>query len=158
MKLTRMQRFLLLFTFVLPGLCLARPTETNAPARLFADALVRVVRLVEPTNSESPRTLVTSLKVVKADGLPKELVGQSFDLAFQAPDHLRLSAQWQGQKFIVGRDQQEVWVHEPDKKFGLVGAPEAPLFSTAPERKDNTTLGPIKLPLPAEQILLLPFV
>ena len=158
MKRSRITSLFVFFALFLTNLCPARQSETNAPARLFADALVRVVRLVEPTNSESPRTLVTSLKVVKADGLPKELVGQSFDLAFQAPDHLRFSAQWQGQKFIVGRDQQEVWVHEPDKEFGLVGTPEVPLFSTAPERKDNTTLGPIKLPLPAEQILLLPFV
>jgi hypothetical protein len=143
---------------LVPGFCPAQPSETNTPARLFTDVLTRVVRLVEPTNNDSPRTLVTTLKVLKAEGLPKELVGQSFDLAFQAPDHLRLSAQWQGQKFIVCRDQQEVWVHEPGKKFGLVGSPESPLFSTAPERKDNTTLGPIRLPMPPEQILLLPFV
>lgn len=158
MKHPRITTVFLLVFVLLPHLCLARQSETKVPARLFADALVRVVRLVEPTNTESPRTFVTSLKVIKADGLPKELIGQSFDLAFQAPDHLRLSAQWEGQKFIVGRVQQEVWVYEPDKKFGLVGSPEAPLFSTAPERKDNTTLGPIKLPLPSEQILLLPFV
>ena len=158
MKYTRIRSFLLLIAFALPGLCHARPSETNAPARLFADTLARVVRLIEPTNNDSPRTLVTTLKFVKADGLPKELVGQSFDMAFQAPDHLRLSARWEGQNFIVGRDQQQVWVYEPGKKFGLLGSPEAPLFSTAPERKDNTTLGPIKLPLPAEQVLLLPFV
>lgn len=158
MKHSRNTIFLLALTLVLPRLCHARQSETNAPVRLFADALTRVVRLVEPTNNDSPRTLVTTLKVIKAEGLPKELLGQSFDVAFQAPDHLRLSAQWQGEKFIVCRDQQQVWVHEPDKKFGLIGSPDIALFSTAPERKDTTPLGPIKLPLPAEQILLLPFL
>jgi outer membrane lipoprotein-sorting protein len=158
MKTSRISSLPLILALLLPGLCPAQTAETNSSARLFAGALNRLVRIVEPTTNDTPRTFATTLKIVKADGLPKELVGQAFDLAYQAPDRLRLSVQYDGQRLIVCRDQQEVWVQEPAKKFALLGSPEAPLFSTAPERKDTAPLGPVKLPLPREQLLLLPFL
>jgi hypothetical protein len=49
-------------------------------------------------------------------------------------------------------------VNEPEKKFGLLGSPDVPLFSTNPELKDNSRLGPLSLPIPGDQILLLPLL
>jgi hypothetical protein len=158
MKTSHIASPALLLALLLPGLCPAQTAETNTPAQLFARALTRLVRIVEPTTNDAPRTFATALKIVKADGLPKELVGQAFDLAYQAPDHLRVAGQFDGQRILVCRDQQEVWIQEPAKKFALLGSPDAPLFSTVPQRKDSTPLGPIKLPIAREQLLLLPLL
>jgi hypothetical protein len=147
----------LLCVLLAASLAQTQAAETNSPAELFAGALNRLVRVVEPTNNE-PRTFTASLKFLKADGLPKALAGQSFDLAFQAPDHFRLSGQFDHEDVVLCRDQQEVWVNVPTKKFGLLGSPDVPQFSTNPDSKDTSRLDAIKLPLPAEQILLLPLL
>ncbi|HYG34064.1 MAG TPA: C45 family autoproteolytic acyltransferase/hydrolase, partial [Clostridia bacterium] len=143
---------------LLPRLVSAQASDTNTPARLLAGALARLTSIIEPATNEPARTFTGSLKILKAEGLPKELVGREFRLAFQAPDLLQVSAAWDAQNFLIGRDQQEIWIHVPAKKFGLVGSPEVPLFSTAPERKDTTPLGPLKLPLSREQLLILPLL
>jgi outer membrane lipoprotein-sorting protein len=62
------------------------------------------------------------------------------------------------QNYVICRDAQEVWVYAPGKKFGLIGSPDKALFSTAPEVKEPKPLGPLKLPIPAEQLALLPFL
>jgi len=142
----------------LPLLSAAQGTQTNSPTQLFTAALTRLVAIIEPASNSTPRTLTATAKILKANGLPEELVGRGFELAFQAPDRLRLSGQWDHQDFLVCRDRQEVWVHVPAKKFGLLGSPEIPLFSATPQSKDTTPLGPLSLPVPAEQILLLPLL
>jgi hypothetical protein len=157
MKLWRTSARLLVSALLLPFFTRAETGVTNSAAKYFAGALTRLVRLVEPTN-DTPRTFTTSIKILKADGLPKELAGQTLELAFQAPDRLRLAAQYERQNVSVGRDQQEVWVEVPAKRFALLGSPDVPPFSTAPESKDGTSLGPIRFPIPAEEILLLPIL
>jgi hypothetical protein len=131
--------------------------ETNSPTELFANALVRVVQVLRPPSDEALRTFTTRLKVLKAEGLPGTLAGREGSLAFQANDRLRVAASWRGQDYVVGRDRQELWVHVPGKKFGLVGSPDVPLFATNPGRKDTTSLGPLKLPVAPEQMMMLPF-
>jgi outer membrane lipoprotein-sorting protein len=98
------------------------------------------------------------VKVLKAGGAPKELEGVELEVAFQAPGHVRLSTQWEHQSYVVCRDNQEVWVYAPTKKFGLIGSPGTPPFSTAPAPKDTKALDPLKLPIPAQQLALLPLV
>lgn len=136
----------------------AQTTNTNSPVQVFSAALTSLARLVEPAAGQPPRTFTTTLKIVKADGLPSELAGRELELAFQAPDHLRVSAQWDRLGHTVCRDGQQVWIYVPDKKFGLLGSPDVAPFSTAPERKDTTPLGPLKLPIAPEQMMLLPFL
>lgn len=149
----------LLSVFALSScLTAARAADGDVAIKLFGGALERVARIVEPSTNQPPRTFTTTLKILKADGLPKEAVGHEIRLAFQGPDHVRLSAQWANQDLVVCRDAQEVWVDVPGKKLALVGTPEQPLFTMSPDRKDTTPLGPIKLPLPSEQILVLPFL
>src|SRR5208283_5015595 len=105
-----------------------------------------------------PRTFTTTVKLVKAEGLPKEAEGQELDLAFQAPDHIRLAAKCDRQSYVAARDGQEVWIYAPAKKFGLIGSPDKAPFATEPTLKDTKPLGPLKLPIPAEQLALLPFL
>jgi hypothetical protein len=51
-----------------------------------------------------------------------------------------------------------VWVYAPGNKFGLIGSPDKAPFSTAPDGKDTKPLGPLKLPIPAEQLTVLPLL
>ena len=90
--------------------------------------------------------------------MPKEVEGREFGLAFQAPDHLRIGANWDRQSYVACRDGQEVWIYAPEKKFGLIGSPDQAPFSTAPTAKDTKALGALKLPIPAAQLALLPFL
>jgi len=79
-------------------------------------------------------------------------------LAVQAPDRLVLSAEVKGKAYSIGRDGQELWLYVGDKKWGVVGKPGEPRFLSAPEKKDNTKLGALKLPVPREQLSLLPLL
>ena len=143
---------------LLPRIAPAQETQTNSPSQLFAQALSQVVAILAPPTNQAPRTFTTTVKVLNAEGLPKETEGRQLDLAFQAPDHLRLSLNWDRQSYVAGRDGQEVWIYAPGKKFGLIGSPDKALFSTAPDVKDTKPLGPLKLPIPAEQLAVLPFL
>jgi hypothetical protein len=98
------------------------------------------------------------LKILNAEGLPQAFAGREVDIAFQAPGYLRLSAKWEGQDFIVGRDQQELWIDEPAKKFALLGSPDVAPFAAAPEQKSPSRLGSIKLPVAPELLAMLPLM
>ena len=139
-------------------LACAEDARTPIPSELFNAALQRVMTIVEPAPGSEPQTVSARLDIVKADGLPKELAGQSAAVGFEAPDRLTLSTEYKGKTYAAGRDRQELWIHVPDKKFGVVGQPGRPRFASAPERKDTTKLDSLKLPLPKEQIALLPLL
>jgi outer membrane lipoprotein-sorting protein len=126
--------------------------------RLFSGALEQLTQLVEPSTNQPPKTFTATLKIVRASGISKEFVDRQLEIAYQAPDRLRLATHWENEDVIAARDGQQLWFEVPTKKFGLVGSTNQPLFSTPPELKDASELGPIKLPLPSEQILVLPFL
>jgi len=152
-------RFLLHALLLVMPLFLARAeVDPKTPTELFAEALQKVVGIVEPGPGAEPRTFSTRLELVKAEGLPRDLAGLHVTLAFQAPDRLLVSAEHKAKTYSAGRDQQELWVFVPDKKFGVIGKPGQARFATAPEKKDKTVLDPLKLPLPREQIALLPLL
>ena len=136
---------------------LAHAATTNTPAKLFASALKNVVAIAEPPASAEARTFTATIKLVKSAGMPKELTFRKAELAFQSPDHLRLAVEGDRGSVVMGRNGQELWVHLPAKKFGLIGSPDTPLFSTS-SAKDETPLGPLKLGLPAEQLAILPLM
>lgn len=133
----------------------AQPATTNG-TQLFSAAITRLTRLMNPPTNEPPRTVTAGLRILKAEGLPQDLRGQRLELAFQPPDRLQLSASYQGQQFVICRDGEQLWIHELGKRFAVVGSPDKPLFTTTPERKDASPLGPLKLPFPPEQLQLLP--
>ena len=151
---------------VLPGLLLAlllglaSPTPaatTNTPAQLFTRALKQVVAIVEPPAATEARTFTATLKLVKSAGVPNEIAFREAELALQSPGHLRLAVPGESGTVTMGRDGQEVWVHLPAKKFGLVGSPDAPLFAGS-AAKDSTPLGPLKLGLPPDLLTVLPLM
>jgi hypothetical protein len=154
----RIAAWMLVAALVLPRIAAARQAETNSPTQVFAGALARLVAIFQPPTNAPSRTFTATLKILKADGVSEELAGHEFEVAIQAPDHLRLSTEWSHQSYIAGRDGEDLWVHVPGKKFGLIGSPNVARFSASPASRDTAPLGPLKLPLPAEQLMLLPLL
>jgi hypothetical protein len=136
----------------------AQETKTNPPLAILNAALNKLMDIIEPASNGAPKTFTTDLKIVQAGGLPKEMLGQTARLAWQAPDRLTLSAEVEGETYSLGRDRQQVWMHVAAKKFGVVGEPGQPRFKTAPEKKDTARLAPLKLPLNREQVLIIPLL
>jgi hypothetical protein len=136
----------------------AEDTPARTPADILRDTLQNLVAILEPADGAAPKTFTAQLDVLKAEGLPKEVMGRSATLGFQAPDRLTLAADVKGKTYSLGRDRQELWLYVPDKNFGVVGKTGLPRFSSNPEKKDTTRLGPFKLPLPREQLALFPLL
>jgi isopenicillin-N N-acyltransferase like protein len=155
MNPTRLLLVALLFT---AAFLRAQETPKPTPAALFGDALQKLAALVEPAPGTPPQALSVLLKVSRADGLPKEMVGRAVDLSWQAPDRLILNAEIGGERYSAGRDGESLWIHAPGKKFGVIGKPGLPRFASEPDVLDDTKLGRWKLPLPREQLLLLPLL
>ena len=123
---------------------------------IFAKAVSQAAAIVEPVVGTPARTFSARLKVVKSS--QASLAGQSLDLAYQAPDKLRLATAIERRPFVIGRHGEELWILAPQKKFGVIGSAAVPKFSTRPDSIDQMPLGPLKLPVPREQLALLPLL
>ncbi len=132
--------------------------EASTPVALFTAAINKIVNVIEPAPGAAAQSFTGKLKLTKADGVPAELLNHEIEVMFQAPDHLRLAGEIKGANVALGRVGQELWIHVPSKKFGVIGQPGLPRFATAPDKKDDTKLGPITLPLPRDQMALLPLL
>src|SRR4051812_14831214 len=98
----------------------AAAAQAADPDELFKSVVNRALDLIEPPDGQAPQTFSAKVKVVKADGLDGQALGATADVGFQAPDRVRASATFGGQTYAAGRDRQELWVHEPGKKFALL--------------------------------------
>ena len=147
----------LLLPLALVAQLLAQAPAVNPAQQQFVAALAQVAALFQPVAADG-RTLTTTLEILDGHGLPAELFGQKLSLAFQAPDRLHLSGLVSKEEFLAGRDGQELWIWQPGKSFGLIGAPGVKKYATREDSLDTAKLDPITLPLPAQQLALLPFV
>ena len=136
-------------------LCRAEEASTKTPSEILAATLAKIAGIIEPASGTVAQTVSARLEILKAEGLPKQVAGQSATLAYQAPDHLVVSADVSGKHYALGRDTKTIWIHVPDKNFGVIGSPDVARFSSAPDKMDKTRLAPIKLPVPREQLALL---
>jgi len=139
---------------------LARAGEPAAlsPQELLGAVVGKLVAVLEPGDRALPQTLSTTVRVVEADGLGRGWAGQTVELAFQAPDRLRVTARVQGRELHAGRSGQELWIYAPATRFGVVGSADVPRFSTRPDSVDRSVLAPVRLPIAREQLLLLPLL
>lgn len=139
---------------------LVRPVAagTNNPAQLFVGAVNKLAAsFALPTNGSAP-VFSTTIKFRKAAGIPDPVAFKELEFVSQAPDHLRLTARADRDKVVVCRDGQQLSFYLPDQKFALIGETNTPLFGAAPELKDATPMGPLKLGLPPEQLVMLPLL
>ncbi|MCX8155347.1 MAG: C45 family autoproteolytic acyltransferase/hydrolase [Verrucomicrobiae bacterium] len=134
------------------------PAVSNSPAILLGNALAKVAALLEPSPNTPAETWSAQIKLVRAQGIPKELAEAKLNLAIQSPNRARVEVQANGHTYALGRQGQELWIYAGAKQFGIVGQPGLPRFSTAPEKIDRTQLGRLKLPVPPEQLALLPLL
>ena len=155
---TRLPFLPLILLLLSLGLVRAADTTTRSPVELFAEGLQKIVSLIEPSSDAKPQTFSAQLEFTKTDGLPKELAGKPATFAIQAPDHILLSAEVKGDAYALGRDGQNIWMYVAAKKWGVVGKPGEPRFLSAPDKKDTTKVGPMKLPVPKDQLALLPLL
>ena len=134
----------------------ALPRKT--PEEILSAAVMRTAAVIEPREGAVPQTLTTRVKIVRGEGIPRDLIGRELELVWQAPDRLRLTTEVDGQRYALGRDGQEVWAQAAAKPFGVRGVAGVPRFSTSPEKLDATVLPPFKLAMPREQLALLPLL
>lgn len=125
---------------------------------IFAHTLSNIVEIVEPSGEAPARTFSTRLQFNKTEGIGEKYTTSSVAVAVQAPDRLLVSGTVGKDAFRLGRNGQQLWAYAPGKSFAVVGEPGQPRFLSAPEKKDDSQLEPLRLPLPREQIALLPFL
>ncbi len=128
------------------------------PVDIFSAALRKVGKSVLNGSRRNAAHILGSAGNREIRRTAKELAGKSATVGFQAPDRFTLTAEYRGETYSAGRDQQEAWIHVSAKKFGVVGRSGQPRFASATEKKDATRLGAIKMPLPREQLALLPLL
>jgi hypothetical protein len=146
---------LLVPVFRVPAQTLRPPLH---PQQLFITVLSNLVTLIEPPLDAEPWALSTRLEFTRTKGLPAALNGAAVELAFQAPDRLRVSARVENRELIVGRNGPDLWAFAPEKKFGLLGRPGVARFESDPQSVDQTAMPPFRLPISREQLFLLPLL
>lgn len=130
--------------------------HTNSPMQYLLEAVNWVATILEPPTNQAPRTFTTSLQVTKAEGLPKEIAGQEVALAFQAPDRLKIRVTWEKEDLVLCRDGQAMWIYAAAERFGMLGGGKRASAAAAQAAKGEAPLGPLRLPIPAAQLKLLP--
>jgi hypothetical protein len=150
-----------LLPLLLIAAALRAPAQVSAPLhpqQLFTAVLSNLVTLIEPPFESEPWALSARVEFTRAKGLPAALQNAAAELAFQAPDRLRVSTRVQDRPLVIGRNGPDLWAFAPDKKFGLLGKPGVARFSADPGSRDDTRLEPFRLPLGREQIFMLPLL
>src|SRR6266850_3850509 len=129
-----MRRFFccLLPLLIISTFARAAQNEPKKPDEILKSTLSRLTAIIEPPANAAPRTFTTQLKLTRSDGLPDQFKGATLDLAFQAPDHLLLTAKASNDTYQVARDGQQLWMYTPAKHFGVIGSPDIPRFSADP--------------------------
>src|SRR5512137_2742505 len=79
-------------------------TASNSPATLFAGSFARLLWILQPATNGAGATFTTTLKVLTAEGALKAVADRQLELAFRAPDHIKLRTEIEGQRFTVARN------------------------------------------------------
>lgn len=135
---------LVLLAFVFPASAAKKQVD---PDDLLKEAIFHWMDLVQPSDAASARTIAVKGTLTRAAGLPKEATGASLDATYQWPDKLRAAVTIAGEEHRAGRDGQQLWVHQPARKFGLLGKQGVPRFTADPASIDRTVIPPFELPI-----------
>ena len=159
MRIPRKTAPLLLGMLLFIGAFARAQAPASQPSLIVREVVSRITSLIEPTADAPAVTFAATLHVTRADGLPKEILGASIDLACQAPDRLLLSARVGGQAYTAGRDVQQLWAHVPARRFGVIGMAGLPRFAADPQTIDQTVLPPFAIPTALKaQLAMLPLL
>ena len=157
MKLTRRSFFAFAGVALVAVVAFAQLSRLSPEQRLLAEGLDRLSAVFEADPGKA-RTLATTLEVLRADGLPKEVREARLELQISAPERLHAATIVDGGRIEIGRDGQQLWVWQAAKKFGVIGSPDVAKYATNPASLDALKLAPLALPIPKEQLDLLPLL
>jgi hypothetical protein len=127
-------------------------STNKTPAQVLLACLMKVADIIEPLPGHDPQLFTAQARVISLKGASKVLAGLEAEVACLAPDHLRITAKTEGNRYALGRDGQGLWFD--GGKLALVGSADVPRFSTQPDRKDGTKMKGFKLPLQREELVL----
>lgn len=99
----------------------------------------------------SNRALSAEISIVEMTGLPSEFAGAKASLQIQTPDKIRLSSPVLGEPASVCRNGDEIWVSPGAQIEALIKS-----RGELPKPDKKYKLGRIELPIPAQQLVLLP--
>ena len=133
----------------------AQETQTNSASQYLLQAVNCLATVFETPSNQAPRTFTTTLRVTKADRLPQGIAGRDLELAFQPPDHLRVSLAWEDLRVILCRDGQQLWVYSPTRRFGLEGPPSGASPSGTATTIKLKPLRPMEFSIPVTQFAAL---
>jgi hypothetical protein len=117
------------------------------PSAVVNAALDRLSGLFQVPQGETAPVFSATLRITRAEGLPKEADGAAIDVAIQAPANLFLNASVRGNQYTATRAGDSISIYVPERKFGVVGVPGVARFKSDPASIDNTKLGPLTLPI-----------
>ena len=157
MKLTRRSFFAFAGVALVAVVAFAQLSRLSPEQRLLAEGLDRLSAVFEADPGKA-RTLATTLEVLRADGLPKEVREARLELQISAPERLHAATIVDGGRIEIGRDGQQLWVWQAAKKFGVIGSPDVAKYATNPASLDALKLAPLALPIPKAQLDLLPLL
>ena len=157
MKLPRRSFFVFAGVALVAVVAFAQLSRLSPEQRLLAEGLDRISAVFE-TDPAKARTLATTLEVLRADGLPKEVREARLELQISAPERLHAATIVDGGRIEIGRDGQQLWVWQAAKKFGVIGSPDVAKYATNPASLDALKLAPLALPIPKAQLDLLPLL
>ena len=136
---------------------LAFAEEDKSAADIFAAGVNKLMMVLDP-GTNAPSTFSARLKAANGAGAGKTLAGREAMLAYQAPYRVLVSAEVDGTRYMIGRNGQQLWGYVPNKNFGAIGKSGLSRFSSAPDKLDHTRMEDLRLPIPREQIALLPML
>ena len=148
--------FAVLSLLALPRTAPAADAKARPEAGVvFSSAVDKLLGLIEPAPGQSAQTLSAKVKVTRAEGLAREAQDATAEFAFQAPDHLRVKAWFGGQTYAAAQNgPEQVWFHQPGKKFALLARNGVPRFKADPSSVSNATMPPLRLPVSRLKIKL----
>jgi len=149
-----------LLAFLVPIAISQKARAADAPdaSDILRQSINHLLNLIEPPDGIPPGgapTVSAHVRIVRAAGLQREADGASADIAYQAPDHLVVHARVANEDYSFARDGQQVWVHEPDKKFAVLAKSGVLRFKADPTSIDDTVLPPFTLPISRLKLRLL---
>jgi hypothetical protein len=136
----------------------ARAADAPDASDVLHDSVNHLLDLLVPPDgipAGGAPTVSAHVRIVRGAGLAREAEGASADVAYQAPDHAVIRARVANADYSACRDGQQIWVHEPGKKFAVLGKSGVQRFKADPQSIDDTVLPPFSLPLSRLKIRLL---
>ena len=145
-------RAVLLAVMLVPSPRPGRAAEN--PYDVLAKVLMPFASALAAQTKNSNRAVTLTLRLERLTQMPVELAGARAEIAFEAPDKLRLHGPVLGEELTICRRGQDLWAHPRSKVEPLISSAGARKKLPNPDPKFR--LAPFRLPIPEKQLVLLP--